>query len=355
MAKKSLGYVELEWECPFCGTRNPGTAAKCSNCGAPQPEDVKFQQAAKEEIVTDQKKIEAAKVGPDIICPYCGTRNPAGATTCSNCMGDLTDAARRQSGQVLGAFQDKEAPDVKCPFCGTMNPATAVRCSNCNGLLQKPDGETAVPDAPKKKRGVPVFLIVILIGLLCLCGILAVMFLRTEDVTGSVQSVNWTRSIAIEALGPVERSDWADQIPADASVGSCSERVRRTQANPAPNSVEVCGTPYTVDTGTGLGEVVQDCEYQVYDDFCEYTVTEWVEVDTAQISGADLNPIWPQTSLSGDQRTGAADESYEVVFSSDGERYTYTTSSLEEFLQFTPGSEWTLAVNSFGGVVDVKP
>ena len=64
MAKKSLGYTELEWTCPFCGTRNPGTAKKCTSCHAPQPTDVQFEQAAEDKLITDEDKIARAKAGP---------------------------------------------------------------------------------------------------------------------------------------------------------------------------------------------------------------------------------------------------------------------------------------------------
>ena len=137
MTKKSLGYVQLEWTCPSCQTRNPGPVKKCRSCGAPQPEDVQFEQAVQETFIEDEKLIEKAQAGPDIHCPYCGTRNPAGAVTCSNCMGDLTDAAVRDKGQVLGKHRQEAQPDVACPYCGTMNPATAVKCANCQANLQK--------------------------------------------------------------------------------------------------------------------------------------------------------------------------------------------------------------------------
>jgi len=88
MAKGSLGYVELEWVCPFCGGRNPGRVKVCGNCGAAQPKDVQFQQAAQNVIVTDAEALESIKVGPDIHCPFCGTRNPGNAATCSRCGGD---------------------------------------------------------------------------------------------------------------------------------------------------------------------------------------------------------------------------------------------------------------------------
>ena len=147
------------WTCPSCQTRNPGPVKKCRSCGAPQPEDVQFEQAVQETFIEDEKLIEKAQAGPDIHCPYCGTRNPAGAVTCSNCMGDLTDAAVRDKGQVLGKHRQEAQPDVACPYCGTMNPATAVKCANCQANLQKPEPQpqpvTAVkPGQPRRRMGV---------------------------------------------------------------------------------------------------------------------------------------------------------------------------------------------------------
>lgn len=90
MARESLGYVELEWTCPSCGRRNPGRAKVCAYCGAPQPEDVAFEQAAEEKLVKDTGTLESLKAGPDIHCPFCGTRNvatpkpaPVVAATCA--------------------------------------------------------------------------------------------------------------------------------------------------------------------------------------------------------------------------------------------------------------------------------
>ncbi len=61
MAQKSLGYVQLVWTCPNCLTKNPGNYRFCKNCGASMPENVKFEQPIKEEIITDQALIDEAK------------------------------------------------------------------------------------------------------------------------------------------------------------------------------------------------------------------------------------------------------------------------------------------------------
>ncbi len=123
MARKSLGYVELEWTCPSCNTRNPGSARKCLQCGTVQGEEVKFEQAPEEKILTDEAEIAAAKAGPDIYCAYCGTRNPATAERCKQCAAPLGEGKARAAGEVLGGLREEPAPPVKCPACGSENPA----------------------------------------------------------------------------------------------------------------------------------------------------------------------------------------------------------------------------------------
>ncbi|MCP4420017.1 MAG: hypothetical protein GY805_25700, partial [Chloroflexi bacterium] len=179
------------------------------------------------------------------------------------------------------------------------------------------------------------FVMMAILGLfVVICIVLVVLSRRTEDVVGEVQAVNWKYSVVVEALQPVEDEDWRDDISADAEILSCREEVRRVQPNPAPNSVEVCGTPYTVDTGTGVGEVVQDCEYEVYDDMCSFTQLAWREFDTVSLSGDDFVPEWPNPTLAQDQREGERTESYEVVFNADGDSYTYHPDSLNEYGRF---------------------
>jgi len=46
MTKKTIGYVKLAWTCPHCDGENHGPRKFCNGCGAPQPQDVEFHQAA---------------------------------------------------------------------------------------------------------------------------------------------------------------------------------------------------------------------------------------------------------------------------------------------------------------------
>jgi hypothetical protein len=131
--------------------------------------------------------------------------------------------------------------------------------------------------------------------------------------------------------------------------------VRSIESEPVPNAEEVCGTPYNVDTGGGYAEVVQDCEYHVYDEYCSYTVMEWQSVDAATLSGYDFNPRWPDPDVAAEERLGEYSETYTVYFDTTDGDYVYSMGDFEEFQQFQIGSEWTLEINTFGSVVSVSP
>ena len=113
----------------------------------------------------------------------------------------------------------------------------------------------------------------------------------------------------------------------------------------------------TIDQGDGTGKVVQDCEYRIYDNRCEYTVNEWTVVDEAVAQGNDLDPRWPNVSLWSDQREGSRAEEYVVTFKANdkAKTYTYDVDSADEFSRFDVGSYWTLKVNTFGDVTGAEP
>jgi hypothetical protein len=357
MTRKSLGYVELEWNCKRCGTKNPGLQKTCTNCGAPMTGGEQFELPEEQKIIEDEAVIQAAKEGADIHCPYCGARNPAGSEACAQCGGDLKEGAVREAGQVLGAHRAGPAPEVDCPYCNAKISATAQRCPNCGGDLSPKPAKPAA--APKEQPKLPAWMIAVLAGLLVLCcgglGVFALLNMQTEEVRARVEDVSWQRSIAILEERLVEQADWEARLPTGAQNISCQDRYRETSSFPAPNSTEVCGTPYTVDQGSGVGEVVQDCVYEVYDSYCQYQVNQWVVVEQAVTQDDTLQPYWPALSLQSGQREGDRTEKFLVTFTADGKRYTYEASDASEFSSFVPGSEWTLTVNSFGGVSRIAP
>jgi len=355
MAEKELGFVELEWTCPSCNTRNPGSLQKCQQCGTPMPADVQFEQAAEEAIITEEDKIAAALAGPDIYCGYCGTRNVATAKICKQCAAPLAEGTAREVAGVIGGLRDKPAPPQRCPSCGTENKATALKCINCGAPLgQAVPAATAPLPAPTSRPGGLGILPLILLGAVILLGVFFAMGRRSSDLVGQVADYGWRRTIAIQALTPVTREGWLEQLPAGVDVVRCEKRVYQVVDQPVAGAREICGTPYVVDTGTGYGQVKQDCQYQVFADYCDYRTLAWVIAPPLILEGHDMNPRWPVANLADNQRAGGQSEEYFIVFRADDREFTYTTRNVDEYIQLAQGGLWHLTINGFGQITTIS-
>lgn len=327
MAQKILGYVELVWTCDSCQTKNPGAIKSCTSCGAPQPLDVRFEQVDPNtfNFIKDEALIRMAQSGPDKHCPFCGTRNLANAAICVKCGGDLTvGSTSRPTGEVVLPAQSAPQPAL------------------------------AKPREPKSKAASIVLILVLLS--ICAFGVfLLTKMLSKDTMKATVASTQWERVVPIEAYQQVVRSDWADAIPSEAVITSCSLEYHYDSNQPTKNSEEVCGEPYVVDTGTGVGKVVQDCYYKVYEDYCSYEIMEWGVVDTLRLSGTDLNAVWPSRALANYERVGTVSETYTIWFSTSGDTYSMRTSNYNLYQQAYPGSRWEIEINGLGAVTSAKP
>ncbi|MBK6645008.1 MAG: zinc ribbon domain-containing protein [Anaerolineales bacterium] len=354
MQRKTKGVVQLEWVCPNCDGRNPGPAKTCANCGAPQPENIQFQRAADEKLITDEKVVQSAKAGADIHCGFCGTRNPATAATCSQCGGDLKEGKSRQAGQVMQAAP--QTPKViTCANCGTENPGSAKTCSTCGAPIKAPATATVAPSAPAAAQagGMPAskpkakpfnWLIAGGIGgffLLCCVAILFMFVFPSRSVDGTVSSVYWKTSVPVQEVRAVDYNNERGSPPSDAYNVSC-----RTE------SEEVCEQK-TVDQGNGYAEVVEECHTET-EQYCSYTVDEWTTIQTYDLEGYDSYPQYAEPSVFSGQRIGDSTQSFQVTFSTSDGEINYSPDSAAEFQQFQPGSSWTLKLNALGGVVGVE-
>ena len=347
--KESKGFVELEWVCPNCNSRNKGSKKTCENCGAPQPDNVKFQRAADEKIITDEKSVAAAKAGADIHCGFCGTRNPATATTCSQCGGDLKEGKARQAGQVLQAVPTP-LKAVICTNCGTENPGSERICAKCGSPLPRAVTPAAAissaapaqvsPVQTKKTNwlligGIGTFLVV------CCMAVLFMFVFPSKSVQGTVTAVQWQTSVPVQEVQAVNYSNQSGNPPSDAYNTSCHTE-----------SQDVCEDK-TIDKGNGYAEVVKECHTEDTQ-YCDYTVDEWTTLQTYKLDGNDLAPVYDSPSVASGQRLGSQSEVLTVNFSTSGGQETYSPSSVSEFQQFQIGSVWTLKMNALGGVIDVK-
>jgi hypothetical protein len=104
-----------------------------------------------------------------------------------------------------------------------------------------------------------------------------------------------------------------------------------------------------------VGEVVQDCQYQVFEDYCDFTTLGWQAVAPLVMEGQGLSPTWPSQRLSEQQRESGRNEEYVVTFQTENGPVRFTLSSLQQFQQFTQGSRWMVEVDDRGRVVAVEP
>jgi membrane protease subunit (stomatin/prohibitin family) len=99
MAQQMQGQAQPAQQlvvCPSCGTKNPANVKFCSNCAA------------------------SLAPPPKTICPNCKAEVPANMKFCGNCGANLTPPA---------------ASEVKCPKCGTGNTSGTKFCGNCGAKL----------------------------------------------------------------------------------------------------------------------------------------------------------------------------------------------------------------------------
>src|SRR5690349_6747990 len=353
-SRRTLGYIQNEWTCPNCGTRNKGGVKTCENCGSPQPENVKFELPSEQKFVTDEAALKAAQEGPDIHCPFCGTRNPASAKTCSQCGGDLTGGKAREAGRIMQAPPVSQPPKViKCDNCGTENPGSNTVCSNCGSPLPKVSAPalTSRPTvganlgqlkAPKKTNWL---LVGGILAFLAICGVAlaALFFFPSKSVKATVTNVHWQTSVPIQEIRAVDYNNEPGSPPSGAYDVSCHD-----------DSHDVCEQK-TIDKGNGYSEVVQECHTETQK-YCSYTLDEWKTIQTYPLEGNDLRPVYDSPNVSSGQRLGDSSEDLTVTFSTpNGQQETYSPGTVTEFQQFTVGSTWTLKMNAVGGIVSVEP
>lgn len=350
MNKQSSGFIQLEWECPQCGGRNPGPEGSCLSCGAPQPDNVEFIAPAERKFVQDEKSLAHAKAGADIYCAFCDTRNPATAEICSQCGAALAEGKKRKAGSEVR--QREAVKTVQCQNCEAENPATNQNCLGCGAPLAGASLKSApptpkgmsIPNSPSKKDATPKrpwIIGVALLLIICCVGSLIFLFSPSESVTGTVSDVRWETSVSVQAEQEVRHNDERGNPPSDAYDVSCHTE-----------SKDVC-TEKTIDRGNGYAEVVQDCRTESAE-YCSYSMMEWQTVDTLTLDGNDYDPRYAQPSLSSGQRLGNENVNYSVVFNTEKGMLDYSPNDLNEYSQYQLGSDWTLILNRLGGIISIE-
>jgi len=371
---------EGKWICPNCNVKNKGSHVKCEGCGQAR-ENVQFIYEEDGAEVTDAAEKSAALEGPDWVCGFCNTSNPANLTSCKQCSAGASDGQKRAVREL-----------------SVNQSAAAVPQHPTSANVGSPTGQ-----GPRKPAGpMPVFMKVgcaaFVFGFMLLIG----LAMYTSQATMSAKSGRWERAVVIEEYKTVRNNCWRDQLPSGARLVSQAQKQRTTRKVQTGTKmvseeyeVQVQAGTKKVKTGVtdlGNGRFKEKWEDQpvyktekrtrnvekpvyredpVYDTWATYDIDQWTKVDEKKASGSDGNPRWPETGLKpatgvpsiGQQREALRTEKYSVVFADakTGKEYPLekfkgkelTSAEFESYMK--PGSQWDIAVTGLGGIDSIKP
>ena len=246
--------VELTWRCTSCGTKGVlGRHKNCPECGSPREKgEMSMDGLGKDgdkdgdgyndaATVTDLKLLDLANAGYDWFCTHCGSGNRGDGNECSNC----------SSPRYGEAKEDHPALSTPKP---SPKPTPAP---------QPPPYREEEPLPPPDDTHWKVFGIVVLLILTALFGYWAT---RTHDVEGAVRTMEWSRTVAVDAWTPFTERDWRHRA---------SERV---EVKPTNGSGERAG--YTLVPGSCSNEFFETERYlcgtkeESYDCSTYHTETE---------------------------------------------------------------------------------
>jgi hypothetical protein len=177
--------------------------------------------------------------------------------------------------------------------------------------------------------------------ILCCVAFLFLFVFPSKSVEGTVTNVYWQTSVPVQEVRAVNHSNERGSPPSDAYNVSCYT-----------DSEEVCEDK-TIDKGNGYAEQVTECHTET-EQYCSYTTDEWTTIQTYDLDGDDLYPVYADPSIASDQRVGSASDTFTVYFNTSEGQITYSPDDTNEFQQFQFGSTWTINLNALGSVVSVE-
>jgi hypothetical protein len=388
------GTIKAEWTCGSCDQPHiPGDEKNCPSCGNPKEDTEVYQAPTSPGPILTAKELAEMGVDPkqhfsDETCPSCFSKLKPGTTVCPHCGSTVNDTAYTKS---------------KCPNCG--RETNGDNCLNCGGQTAP---KYVAPVTPRASlissfsnrlpiRETPNLLTIfgVLAVLVFVCAILGFLF-WPRQTTMRVSDVFWVRTINLQEKQHIHKEGWS--LPAGAeNVSTTSqfhhnEPIMKNICEPEKQVVdhekdchtkqvevtnrEYVGTePECYDDGTceyidvydevtsyedkevcidkpvyGMVNVCEDRKVgdtPIYQDYYSYNVWEWVNINSAEASGHNLQPQWPSVATSANVRSSGQSESLTVVFVNEkNQQYRYAPSDATEFQNYTPGSVWEVKYNS---------
>ncbi|MFZ0548594.1 MAG: Ran-binding zinc finger domain-containing protein [Candidatus Promineifilaceae bacterium] len=359
-----MAVREGRWDCQYCGkTGILGRDKACPSCGRSRPEGTKFYLPKEGEEVADEKLVQQAKIGPDWICEFCGSSNPANVDVCGSCQAPRESVSPKQAVKEYGVGE--------APSSGDMD-------------LSTPPERPTTTEPAKKSKATPAIGIAGVIGaiiLLCICIGLAFLIFGNRNAEATVSGFSWERTVAVESFQTVTEEDWA--VPEGGRILSQQQEIHHydqvldhyeTRSREVSEQVQVGERTYVCgqrDLGNGFFEDVEctDPVYEtqthtetydepiyrdepVYQTKYTYEIDKWVVVRTEDAGNNDHNASWPATNLADGEREGERTETYTVYFTDeDGKSYEWETTE-DSWRGFETGQGVKLKLDALGNNVE---
>lgn len=362
--------IENVWDCTYCGaTKVRGRFRECPQCGHPRNNNVTFYIDNPQDYVMDEKLVERALQGPDWVCPACECLNAANADFCVGC-GVGKDQSTKDYFQNQVDMHTKENKTYQ-----REEAAWEAFKSVCSPTLPH---EHANDASCKKRINWRKILTITLSSLLAVAMIAGiVLLLMPRDISGTVMSMSWERSIEIEEYKTVRESDWS--VPVGGHEVSSSREIHhydkvldhyetktRTRTEQVLDHYESYVSGYR-DLGNGFSqeiisqrpvyrtetriETYQEPVYKqvpVYQTKYVYDIDKWVHQSYKITSSSDTNPYWSDYKCKDNEREGTRSEVYTItVQDKDGNTKDYKL-SFSQWNSLATGQSVKLKTDLFG-------
>lgn len=315
-----MGY----WDCHACGhKRIEGPNETCTHCGQPRGSAVTFYTDDAAATVEDPELVRRARMGADWRCKYCGADNRAGHVECHQC-GAGPDGTKRREERFI--------------------PAAAP----------------AAAKAAAKSSGCIIALSVALGALVAVAVGVYFLFLRTTELTVTVDEAKWVKTLVVEEK-KVERDEaWSDEVPTGAKVLKREKKGRDKTVQDGTTKVKVG----TKDLGNGMFEDVFEerpnmVTKKVEDTWVTYEAIRWVQSKTLKEEGkGGEEPEAPRLPKQAGVREGARENKIVLTLAgSDGKRYEHEIDVSDDAgaaHRFEEGGSYVAEVNAMGSVTGLR-
>lgn len=367
--------IEGLWDCKHCDTCGIGGSKRvCPNCGKPRDENTTFYMGKKKKYLSSDEAKKVSKK-PDWVCNYCNQLNSDSNKQCISC-GCLRGSDNKNY------FENKKEKESRKSEKSESSATDTGKFSSRSSAESFGKEES---QSHKKRiifdREILKISLLILAALLILAGLIYLLVPKEKDIT--IDSMSWTRNIAIEEYKTVRESGWS--VPPGGRtqysqkeihsyrdvVDHYETRTRQVSHQKIVGYKEVVsgyrdlGNGYFEETtsSTPVYETYYETEtYQepvyrsepVYKTKYYYDIEKWVHTKNISTSGKDSEPYWGTYTLNEKEREGKKTQKYWINGHDKKRKSTEITLSFEDWISLEVGQEVKLRISLGHGTVVKK-